>query len=128
MNARTRSSYVLPIEMKRMLLVAFLISMITAGVAQQNSSCPPTRVEYKKYVVDASKVKVDTHPKGTLTVAEDQKQMSPQGTRWLAQSIAKTATVTIGDGQKALVRVTLPNDGGNGITSRWMNEKLVFLE
>jgi len=114
--------------MKSILLFAFLISVVTAGLAQQNASCPPASVEYKNQAVDVSKVKVGSHPKAALTVADDQRTDVSTGNSVASAVNCGNCSVTIGDSLRTLVRVTLPNDGGNGITARWINEKLVFLE
>jgi hypothetical protein len=59
---------------------------------------------------------------------------TPQGTRWLVQSQPDfmkdgpwTTTVIIGDGHGAFLQLVFPNRGNGGVSSEWLNEKLLFL-
>lgn len=114
------------------LLVA--LALCNMAVAQAGSlKCRDVKVTYESYRPLHSQFGVERISLSPMPNVGEVKK-TPQQTRWLVQSQPDfrkqgpwTTTIMIGDKRGASLKLTFPNHGNQGITSEWLNEKLLFM-
>jgi len=98
----------------------------------QSQHCEDQTVEYKTLHPSKTQFQMESISKDATPSGE--RVRTPQGTRWLVQSQPDfmkdgpwTTTMIIGDGHGAFLQLVFPNHGNGGVSSEWLNEKLLFL-
>jgi hypothetical protein len=113
--------------------VSFCCWIPVAASAQDVQPCDEVHVIYEKYVPLESEIRM-TIIRDESKPTDNQLEKSPQGTRWFTANKPDftkngpwTTNVLVGDQNGTLMKLVFPNHGSSGVTTRWINDQLLFL-